>query len=89
MTKSINKQVEAQGVKKLDSFKGFETLNSKELQEIEGGSWIGDAWNFMFLTIVRAHLVMEIEVYKHSNPIKFYLINYKNKILSPHLKTIT
>ena len=24
MTKSINKQVEAQGVKKLDSFKGFE-----------------------------------------------------------------
>lgn len=47
MTKSINKQVEAQGVKKLDSFKGFETLNSKELQEIEGGSWIGDAWNFI------------------------------------------
>ena|GEM_PF-4272733 len=32
---------------------------------------------------------MEIEVYKHSNPIKFYLINYKNKILSTHLKTIT
>lgn len=35
MTKSINKQVEAQGAKKLDSFKGFETLNSKQLQEIE------------------------------------------------------
>lgn len=32
---------------------------------------------------------MEIEVYKHSNLIKSYLINYKNKILSPHLKTIT
>ncbi|WP_427846850.1 class IIb bacteriocin, lactobin A/cerein 7B family [Capnocytophaga sputigena] len=27
----------AQGAKKLDSFKGFETLNSKQLQEIEGG----------------------------------------------------
>ena len=39
MTKLINKQVEAQGAKKLDSFKGFETLNSKELQEIEGGWW--------------------------------------------------
>lgn len=37
MTKSINKQVEAQGVKKLDSFKGFQELNAKELQEIEGG----------------------------------------------------
>lgn len=47
MTKSINKQVKAQGAKKLDSFKGFETLNSKQLQEIEGGSWIGDAWNFI------------------------------------------
>lgn len=44
---TLNQQVEAQGVKKLDSFKGFETLNSKELQEIEGGSWIGDAWNFI------------------------------------------
>ena len=33
-------QVEAQGVKKLDSFKGFETLNSKQLQEIEGGCFI-------------------------------------------------
>jgi len=39
MRKLINKQVEAQGAKKLDSFKGFETLNSKELQEIEGGWW--------------------------------------------------
>jgi len=29
-------------VKKLDSFKGFETLNSKELQEIEGGCFIFD-----------------------------------------------
>ena len=38
---TLKQQVEAQGVKKLDSFKGFETLNSKELQEIEGGSWIG------------------------------------------------
>ena len=37
MTKSINKQVEAQGVKKLDSFKGFQELNAKELQEIDGG----------------------------------------------------
>ena len=34
-------------MKKFDSFKGFETLNSKELQGIEGGSWIGDTWNFM------------------------------------------
>jgi len=32
---------------------------------------------------------MEMEAYKNSNPIKPYLINYKNKILSPHLKTIT
>jgi len=37
MTLKRTQQVEAQGVKKLDSFKGFETLNSKELQEIEGG----------------------------------------------------
>ncbi len=22
-------------------------MNAKELQEIEGGSWIGDAWNFI------------------------------------------
>ena len=35
-------QVEAQGVKKLDSFKDFETLNSKQLQEIEGGCFIFD-----------------------------------------------
>ena len=47
MTLKRTQQVEAQGVKKLDSFKGFETLNSKQLQEIEGGSWIGDAWNFI------------------------------------------
>ena len=40
MTKSINKQVEAQGVKKLDSFKGFQELNVQELQEIEGGKGI-------------------------------------------------
>ena len=39
MTLKRTQQVEAQGVKKLDSFKGFETLNSKELQEIEGGWW--------------------------------------------------
>ena len=44
---TLKQQVEAQGVKKLDSFKGFETLNSKQLQEIEGGSWIGDTWNFI------------------------------------------
>ena len=44
---TLKQQVEAQGVKNLDSFKGFETLNSKELQEIEGGSWIGDTWNFI------------------------------------------
>ena len=47
MNSKRTQQVEAQGVKKLDSFKGFETLNSKELQEIEGGSWIGDAWDFL------------------------------------------
>lgn len=47
MTKSINKQVEAQGAKKFDSFKGFQELNVQELQEIEGGSWIGDAWDFL------------------------------------------
>ena len=35
---TLKQQVEAQGVKKLDSFKGFETLNSKQLQEIEGGA---------------------------------------------------
>ena len=34
------KQVEAQGVKKLDSFKGFQELNVQELQEIEGGKGI-------------------------------------------------
>jgi len=40
MTLKRTQQVEAQGVKKLDSFKGFETLNSKELQGIEGGCFI-------------------------------------------------
>ena len=30
-------QVEAQGAKKLDSFKGFQELNSKELREVDGG----------------------------------------------------
>ena len=44
---TLNQQVEAQGVKKLDSFKGFQELNVQELQEIEGGSWIGDAWDFL------------------------------------------
>ena len=47
MTKSINKQVEAQGVKKLDSFKGFQELNVQELQEIEGGNFIDRAWQWM------------------------------------------
>jgi len=37
MRKLINKQVEAQGAKKFDSFKGFQELNVQELQEIEGG----------------------------------------------------
>lgn len=46
MTKSINKQVEAQGAKKLDSFKGFQELNSKELREVEGG----DGYPFFKLT---------------------------------------
>ena len=37
MTLKRTQQVEAQGVKKLDSFKGFQELNSKELKEVEGG----------------------------------------------------
>lgn len=44
---TLKQQVEAQGAKKLDSFKGFETLNSKELQEIEGGNFIDRAWQWM------------------------------------------
>jgi len=34
-------------VKKLDTFKGFQELNSKKLREVEGGSWIGDAWRWL------------------------------------------
>ena len=41
-------QVEAQGVKKLDSFKGFQELNSKELRKVEGGK--GDGYPFFELT---------------------------------------
>lgn len=44
---TLKQQVEAQGVKKIDTFKGFETLNSKELQEIEGGNFIDRAWQWM------------------------------------------
>ena len=29
------------------NFDAFEALNEQELQEIEGGSWIGDAWDFI------------------------------------------
>ena len=47
MRKLINKQVEAQGAKKLDSFKGFQELNVQELQEIEGGNFIDRAWQRM------------------------------------------
>ena len=36
-TKLQSKQKEPNKQKKLDSFKGFETLNSKQLQEIDGG----------------------------------------------------
>ena len=36
-TKLQSKQKEPNKQKKFDSFKGFETLNSKQLQEIEGG----------------------------------------------------
>ena len=31
---TLKQQVEAQGAKKLDSFKGFQELNVQELQEI-------------------------------------------------------
>lgn len=37
MDKQIKKQVEAQGVKKLDSIKGVQALNMQELKEVEGG----------------------------------------------------
>ena len=37
MTNKIKQQVEARGVKELDSLKGVEALSVKELQEIEGG----------------------------------------------------
>ena len=36
-TKLQSKQKEPNKQKKLDSFKGFQELNAKELQEIEGG----------------------------------------------------
>ena len=38
MTLKRTQQVETQGVKKLDSFKDFQELNSKELREVEGGN---------------------------------------------------
>ncbi len=37
MTNKFKQQVEARGVKKLDSLKGVETLSVQELREIEGG----------------------------------------------------
>lgn len=39
MKNHFNKQVEVQGIKKLDSVKGVQALDAKELREIEGG-WI-------------------------------------------------
>ncbi len=35
MTNKLTKQVEVQGMKKLDSIKGVQALNAKELKEIE------------------------------------------------------
>ncbi|WP_172917828.1 hypothetical protein [Capnocytophaga canis] len=43
MTNKLTKQVEVQGMKKLDSIKGVQALDAKELREIDGGSvwkWI-------------------------------------------------
>ncbi|WP_172914659.1 hypothetical protein [Capnocytophaga canis] len=37
MTNKLTKQVEVQGMKKLDSIKGVQALNAQELKEIEGG----------------------------------------------------
>lgn len=42
MKKHFKKQVEVQGIKKLDSIKGVQTLDAKELREIDGG-WLGAA----------------------------------------------
>ena len=53
MTKSINKQVEAQGAKKFDSFKGFQELNSKELRKIEGGGFGPFYWGLLRFNWVR------------------------------------
>ncbi|MFJ1322786.1 class IIb bacteriocin, lactobin A/cerein 7B family [Capnocytophaga canis] len=39
MTNKLTKQVEVQGMKKLDSIKGVQALNAQELKEIEGG-WV-------------------------------------------------
>lgn len=43
MTNNLKRQVEVQGMKKLDNVKGVQTLNANELKQIEGGgfwSWI-------------------------------------------------
>lgn len=40
MKREFNQQVEAQGVKALDSVKGVEALSVKELKVIEGGGFI-------------------------------------------------
>ena len=53
MTKSINKQVEAQGAKKFDSFKGFQELNSKELRKVEGGGFGPFYWGLLRFNWVR------------------------------------
>ncbi|ATA74722.1 hypothetical protein ACILDT_07175 [Capnocytophaga canis] len=37
MTNKLTKQVEVQGMKKLDSVKGVQALDTKELKEVEGG----------------------------------------------------
>ncbi|GIM52132.1 hypothetical protein CAPN004_11620 [Capnocytophaga cynodegmi] len=39
MKNHFKKQVEVQGMKKLDNIKGVQTLEAKDLKEIEGG-WI-------------------------------------------------
>lgn len=37
MTNNLKRQVEVQGMKKLDNVKGVQALDARELQEIEGG----------------------------------------------------
>ena len=46
MKNHFKKQVEVQGMKKLDSIKGVQTLEAKDLKEIEGGFFGFGPWGF-------------------------------------------